>query len=57
MPVRIQTEDFDLSVELKKLRAGDARVGAVAAFVGTVRDLTTPLCRTPAMQSQRQFPG
>lgn len=38
MPVRIQTEDFDLSVELKKLRAGDARVGAVAAFVGTVRD-------------------
>ena len=38
MPVRIQTEDFDLSVELKKLRAGDVRVGAVAAFVGTVRD-------------------
>ena len=38
MPDRIQTEDFDLSVELKKLRAGDARVGAVAAFVGTVRD-------------------
>ena len=38
MPVRIQTEDFDLSLELKKLRAGDARVGAVAAFVGTVRD-------------------
>jgi molybdopterin synthase catalytic subunit len=38
MPVRIQTEDFDLSLEVKKLRAGDARVGAVAAFVGTVRD-------------------
>ncbi|MFM8760756.1 MAG: molybdopterin synthase catalytic subunit MoaE [Polynucleobacter victoriensis] len=38
MPVRIQTEDFDLSVELKKLRAGDARIGAVAAVVGTVRD-------------------
>ena len=38
MPVRIQTEDFDLSLELKKLRVGDARVGAVAAFVGTVRD-------------------
>ena len=38
MPVRIQTEDFDLSLELKKLRAGDARVGAVTAFVGTVRD-------------------
>jgi molybdopterin synthase catalytic subunit len=38
MPVRIQTEDFDLSLEIKQLRAGDARVGAVATFVGTVRD-------------------
>lgn len=38
MPVRVQTEDFDLSTELKKLRTGDSRVGAVAAFVGTVRD-------------------
>jgi molybdopterin synthase catalytic subunit len=38
MPVRIQTEDFDLSREIQQLRAGDARVGAVAAFVGTVRD-------------------
>ena len=38
MPVRIQTEDFDLSQEIKELRAGDARVGAVATFVGTVRD-------------------
>ena len=38
MPVRIQTEDFDLSQEIKQLRAGDARVGAVATFVGTVRD-------------------
>jgi molybdopterin synthase catalytic subunit len=38
MPVRIQTEDFDLSTEIKQLRAGDCRVGAVAAFVGTVRD-------------------
>ena len=38
MPVRIQTEDFDLSTEVKQLRSGDARVGAVAAFVGTVRE-------------------
>jgi molybdopterin synthase catalytic subunit len=38
MPVRIQTEDFDLSKEIKELRRSDARVGAVAAFVGTVRD-------------------
>ena len=36
--VRIQTEDFDLSAEVAALRAGDAGVGAVASFVGTVRD-------------------
>ena len=36
--VRIQTEDFDVSAELARLRAGDLRVGAVCSFVGTVRD-------------------
>jgi molybdopterin synthase catalytic subunit len=36
--VRIQSEDFDLSREVAGLRAGDAAVGAVAAFIGTVRD-------------------
>ncbi len=36
--VRIQTQDFDLSEALAALRAGDARVGAVCSFVGTVRD-------------------
>ena len=36
--VSIQTPDFDLSAEVAALRAGDARVGAVCAFVGTVRD-------------------
>lgn len=36
--VRIQAEDFDLAREVEGLRAGDARVGAVCAFVGTVRD-------------------
>lgn len=39
MPVRVQTEDFDLSTEVAALRAGDARIGAVAAFVGLVRDI------------------
>jgi molybdopterin synthase catalytic subunit len=36
--VSIQTEDFDLSAEVAVLRASDAGVGAVAVFVGTVRD-------------------
>jgi molybdopterin synthase catalytic subunit len=36
--VTIQTADFDLSAEVATLRAGDAGVGAIASFVGTVRD-------------------
>ena len=36
--VTVQTADFDLGAEIAALRAGDAAVGAVAAFVGTVRD-------------------
>lgn len=36
--VTIQTEDFDVSQELRALRGQDARVGAVCTFVGTVRD-------------------
>jgi molybdopterin synthase catalytic subunit len=39
MPVRVQTEDFDVSTELNALRAGRPQVGAVAMFVGTVRDI------------------
>ncbi len=39
MPVRVQIADFDLTTELAALRGGDPRVGAVAAFVGTVRDI------------------
>lgn len=36
--IRIQREDFDLNAEVAALRGGDAGVGAVCAFVGTVRD-------------------
>jgi molybdopterin synthase catalytic subunit len=39
MPVRVQHEDFDLGAEVAALRAGRANVGAVACFVGTVRDM------------------
>ncbi|WP_050466583.1 molybdenum cofactor biosynthesis protein MoaE [Herbaspirillum chlorophenolicum] len=39
MPVRVQTADFDLSAEVAQLRLANPKVGAVAAFVGTVRDL------------------
>ena len=36
--VKVQAEDFDLGAEVAALRAGDAGVGAIASFVGTVRD-------------------
>ncbi len=39
MPVRVQHEDFDVGAEIAKLRAGNPGVGAVASFVGIVRDL------------------
>jgi molybdopterin synthase catalytic subunit len=37
--VRIQTADFDAGVEMAALRRGNAAVGAVASFVGIVRDV------------------
>ena len=36
--VSIQTADFDLGAEVAALRAADPGVGAVASFIGTVRD-------------------
>jgi molybdopterin synthase catalytic subunit len=39
MTIRITPDDFDLSTEVAALRAGQPEVGAVVAFIGTVRDL------------------
>ena len=36
--VCIQSEDFDLGQETQALRTGDGGIGAVVAFVGTVRE-------------------
>jgi len=36
--VSIRADDFDLGAEVAALRAGDGGVGAVCAFVGTVRE-------------------
>jgi len=36
--VRVQAEDFDTGRELDALTAGRADVGALASFVGLVRD-------------------
>lgn len=37
--VRVQTEDFDIAREIAALRAANPKVGAVASFIGTVRDV------------------
>ena len=39
MTVRVQTADFDAGREIALLRQGNPQVGAVAAFVGVVRDM------------------
>ena len=39
MSVRIQHEDFDVGREIAQLRQGNPQIGAVASFVGVVRDL------------------
>jgi molybdopterin synthase catalytic subunit len=37
--IRVQTADFDVGVEMAALRKDNPRVGAVASFVGLVRDI------------------
>ncbi len=36
--IRVQSQDFDIGAEIARLRAGRTDAGAIAAFVGTVRD-------------------
>jgi molybdopterin synthase catalytic subunit len=37
--VRVQTADFDIGAEIAAMRRGNPKVGAVASFIGVVRDL------------------
>jgi len=39
MTVRVQTGDFDIGAEIAAMRRGNSKVGAVASFIGVVRDL------------------
>ena len=39
MAVRVQTQDFDIGAEIAAFRRADAGVGAVASFIGLVRDV------------------
>jgi molybdopterin synthase catalytic subunit len=53
--VSIQTGDFDLGAEVASLRRQDPAVGAVAAFVGTVRDRNNGL--GVASMELEHYPG
>ncbi len=39
MTVRVQTEDFDIGAEIAALRRGNPGIGAIASFIGAVRDV------------------
>jgi len=39
MVVRVQREDFDIGAEIAAFRRADPRIGAIASFIGVVRDV------------------
>ena len=55
MVVRVQTDDFDVGREIAALRGSDPRVGAVATFIGTVRDVND--ASTVTAMTLEHYPG
>src|SRR6185312_1713379 len=55
MPVRVQEGPFDIGAEIDALRAGDPRIGAIATFVGTVRDVNDGA--SVATMTLEHYPG
>ncbi len=55
--VLVSEADFDLSAEVSALRAGDAGVGAVVAFVGTVREWQLSTLETGASPNASPAPA
>ena len=55
MGVRVESADFDVAREIAALRANDARVGAVAVFIGTVRDVND--AATVSTMTLEHYPG
>jgi molybdopterin synthase catalytic subunit len=48
MKISVQAEDFDLGAEVRAI-SGNPRIGAVASFVGLVRDVEMTLEHYPGM--------
>jgi molybdopterin synthase catalytic subunit len=55
MPVRVQTEDFDVAAELRALRGADPQIGAVACFIGLARDVNED--RPVSSLTLEHYPG
>jgi molybdopterin synthase catalytic subunit len=55
--VSIQTEDFDLTREIEKLRLCDKGVGAVCSFIGTVREHTVGVPDSICSMELEHYPG
>jgi len=55
MTVKIQIADFDVSAEIAALRKGNSQVGAVASFIGVVRDVNDG--GTVAEMTLEHYPG
>jgi molybdopterin synthase catalytic subunit len=55
MTVRIQTEDFDVGAEVAAMRKGNPAIGAIASFVGVVRDVNEG--DTVSRMTLEHYPG
>lgn len=55
MTVRVQLEDFDAGAEISRLRLARKDIGAVAAFIGQVRDLNDGL--SVSTMTLEHYPG
>jgi molybdopterin synthase catalytic subunit len=54
MIIRVQTEDFDIAAVNRELLAGRSDVGAIASFIGLVRDLDGDPLRQMTLE---HYPG
>lgn len=57
MKVSVQFEDFDPGREIAALRRGNGKVGAVASFVGAVRDANEGDRGSVAAMTLEHYPG
>lgn len=55
MKILVQQEDFDLGAEVKAIARNNAKIGAVASFIGLVRDINDG-ARVGAMTLEH-YPG